>query len=186
MKRLGRVHRHPVLLLWLTAVWVGLWGSATAANLAGGVAAAVVLLLILPLPETSPTGRVRLFGLARYAVFFLGELVKASLGVVVQVLHPRRELRQAVVTVDAAGASDRLITMIANSISLTPGTLSLHVDRERSLIYVHALDVGGAGGVEGARRSLERLVRLAVQAAGTPENLRRLDAANHRREVPSP
>lgn len=185
MTRLRRLRRHPVLLLWLTAVWVGLWGSPSAANVAGGVATAVVLLLILPLPDAGPTGRVRPLALIRYAVFFVGELVKASVVVVVQVLHPRRRLQQAVLTVDAAGASDRLLTMIANSISLTPGTLSLHVDRERSLIYVHALDVGGTGGVEGARRSLQRLVRLAVRAGGTPEHLRRLEEPDRGREVSS-
>jgi multicomponent Na+:H+ antiporter subunit E len=183
--RAAHVGRHPALVGWLALVWVGLWGSVTVANVLGGLVVAVALLWLLPLPEDAEPGRVRPGALLRFVAFFAVELVKASLIVVWQVLRPRGELRQAVLAVDAVGASDRLLTLVANAISLTPGTLTLEVDRERSILYVHALDVGGPEGVERARRSIERLERLAILAIGTPECLERLDASTRRREVGS-
>ncbi len=185
MSRLAHVRRHPVLVAWLTLVWVGLWGSVTAANVLGGLLVAVGLLAALPLPESAEPGRVRAVPLLRFVAFFAAELVKASLIVTWQVLRPGGQLRQAVIAVDAVGASDRLLTLVANSISLTPGTLTVEVDRERSVLYVHALDVGGPEGVERARRSIQALERLAILAVGTPECLARLDAVTRRREVGS-
>lgn len=177
------LRRHPFILLWLTLVWVGLWGSPTAANVLGGLAVAAVLLALLPLAEESAQGRVRWPALLRYVGFFAVELVRASLIVVWQVLRPGGELRQAVIAVDALGASDLLLTVVANSISLTPGTLTLEVDRERSVLYVHVLDVGGPEGVERARRSIEHLERLAILALGSQESLDRLAENERRREV---
>jgi multicomponent Na+:H+ antiporter subunit E len=193
VSRLAHVRRHPFVALWLSVVWVGLWGSVTAANVLGGVAVAVALLVLLPLPEDAGSVRVPSSGsgpaqvqplaVVRYLVFFAVELVKASLIVVWQVLRPGGELRQAVIAVDAIGASDLLLTVVANSVSLTPGTLTVEVDRERSVLYVHVLDVGGPEGVDAARRSIERLMRAAVHAIGSQDNLDRLEAAARRREV---
>ena len=176
-----RLTRSPAMLLWLTVVWVGLWGSVTPANVLGGLGVAAVLLVLLPLGEHSRQGRLRLLPLLRFVGFFAVELVRASAVVVWQVLKGGRP-QQAVLAVGAAGATDRLLTLVANAISLTPGTLTLEVDRERSVLYVHALDVGGPDGVARARRSIERLEHLAVLAIGTDEARQRVARA---REVGS-
>ena len=174
MSRLAAVRRSPWLVLWLTAVWVGLWGSVTAANVLGGLAVAVLLLLLLPLPAVEDQGRVRPLALLRFTGVFAVELVRASAIVTWQVLRPRGTLRPAVLALEAPGASERLLTVVADVISLTPGTLTLEVDRERQVLYVHALDVGGPDGVEDTRRSLRRLLLLAAQALGPEETARRL------------
>lgn len=178
-RRLGvvsRVTAHPWLAGWLTAVWVGLWGSLTPANVLGGLAVAVVLLVALPLPEHPDQDRFRPLALAGFVAFFAVELGQATLVVAWQVLRPRGELRQAVIAVDIVETSDLVLTLVANAISLTPGTLTLEVDRDRSVLYVHVLDVGGPGGVEDVRRSIRRLERRAVRAIGPPESLAALDA----------
>jgi multicomponent Na+:H+ antiporter subunit E len=174
-----RLTGHGVLLGWLTVVWVALWGSLTPANVLGGLAVAVVLLLLLPLPRVASEGGVRPLALARFVLVFLWELVKASATVVRQVLRPRGELRQAVVAVPVVGVSDRLLTLLANAVSLTPGTLALEVDRPKGTLYVHVLDVGaGPGAADDVRRSIVRLERLAILALGSRECLRALDAAS--------
>ena len=158
-----------VLLLWLAAVWVALWGSVTPANVLGGLAVALVLLAVptrAAAPQPAGTrGRVRPLGLLRVAVVVAGELVRASLQVVVLVLRPRSQLRQAVVAVPVTGASDALLTLVANAISLTPGTLTLEVDRERRVLYVHVLQVGdGPDAVDRVRRDIAVLEGYAVRA----------------------
>lgn len=170
-----RLTSNGVLLVWLTGVWVVLWGSFTAANVLGGLAVATALLLLLPLPEVPRQGGLRPLALLRFLAVFLWDLVLASLTVVVQVLHPRKALRQAVVAVPVVGTSDRLLTLLANAVSLTPGTLALEVDRPRGVLYVHVLDIGdGERAVDDVRRSIVRLERLALLALGTPECLEAL------------
>lgn len=172
-----RLTRQGPLLVWLTLVWTALWGSFTAANLLGGLLLAGALLLLLPLPEVPALGRVRPVALARLLVAFLGALVTASASVVGLVLRRSSRPRQAVVAVPLVATSDQLLTLLADAVSLTPGTLTLEVDRPRSVLYVHVLDVGsGDDAVEAVRRSISRLERLAILALGTPESRRALDA----------
>jgi multicomponent Na+:H+ antiporter subunit E len=95
----SRLRAHPWLLLWLTAVWVGLWGSVSAANVLGGLAVAVVLVGALPLDEHPGSGILRPAAAVRFAAAFARDLVRATAQVAVLVAHPRRRLRQAVVAV---------------------------------------------------------------------------------------
>ncbi len=158
------------MIAWLTVVWVGLWGSLTPANVLGGLAVGAGVVALLPLTKVPSQGLVRPLALLRFLAFFGFDLVRASLSVVALVLRPRLELRQAVVAVPVRGASDRLLTLLANAISLTPGTLTLEVDRPRATLYVHVLDVGdGPDAVERVRASILRVERLAILAVGSPD-----------------
>ena len=163
-------------MLWLTVVWVGLWGSVTAANVLGGVAVALLLATALPLTEVPTAAVVRPLALLRFLAFFVVDLVRSSLQVAALVLGPRRALRQAVVAVPVRGASDSLLTLLANAISLTPGTLTLEVDRPGSTLYVHVIDVGE--GVDAVRADLLHIERLAILAVGSAD-VRRALAQDH-------
>lgn len=156
-----------ILLVWLTAVWVGLWGSLTPANLLGGLLVAGVLLRALPLQRSASPGRVRPLAVLRFLGVFLVALVQSSLEVAALVLRRRTQLHPAVIAVPVRGGGDRLLTLVANAISLTPGTLTLEVDPARAVLYVHVLDVGaGPDGLARARRGAERLERAAAHALG--------------------
>lgn len=159
-----------LLVLWLTVVWTGLWGSVTAANVLGGLALAVVLVVLLPLPSGGGHGVVQAGALLRFAGRFLVDLVVSSAQVLALVLRPRLSLRQGVVAVRVPGASEGLLTLLGNAISLTPGTLTLDVDLATSTLYVHALDVGdGPDGVRRLRQGLQDQASAAVRAVGTRE-----------------
>lgn len=172
-----RVTHQLPLLVWLVVVWTALWGSPTPANLLGGLAVGLVLLLALPLSHVDSPGIVRPAALLRFAGFFVVDLVRSSWQVVRLVLRPRGQLRQAVVAVPVRGASDQLLTLLANAVSLTPGTLTLEVDRPRSTLYVHVIDVGaGPQGVEAVRAKLLDVERLAIEAVGSAQCRRALAA----------
>ena len=158
------------LVAWLTVVWVGLWGSVTVANVLGGVVVSLVLVVLLP-PEPSPGPAVLApVPLLRFAVRFLADLVVSSVQVVRLVLRPRIALRQAIVSVQVPGASDTLLTVLADAISLTPGTLTVDVDPGTGTLYVHVLDVGpGTRGVERVRADLQDQARAAVRALGSAD-----------------
>lgn len=159
-------------VLWLTAVWVGLWGSVSAANVLGGLALAVVLLWLLPLPLPPAPDRavVRAGPLLRFTARFAVDLVVSSVQVAVLAVRPRVRLRPAVVAVPVRGASDTLLTVLADAISLTPGTLTIEVDRQSSTLHVHVLDVGaGPGAVDRVRAAVLEQGRRAVDALGSRE-----------------
>jgi multicomponent Na+:H+ antiporter subunit E len=178
--------RTAALVLWLTAVWVGLWGSVTAANVLGGLAVALVLVRLLPLAPSGPAGVVDPGAAVRFVGRFVVDLCVSTWQVAAIVLRPRRALRQGVLAVPVPGASDALLTLLGNAISLTPGTLTLDVDRTSSTLYVHALDLGeGPDGVRQQRQDLQDQAAAAVRAVGSAEARARLrsgsDAPGDRR-----
>jgi multicomponent Na+:H+ antiporter subunit E len=163
---------------WLTLVWVGLWGSVTAANVLGGLAVAAALLVLLRPEPSDARAVVAPLALLRFSLRFAADLVVSSLQVVRLVLRPRTDLRQGVVSVRVPEASDTLLTLLADAISLTPGTLTLDVDRVSATLYVHCLDVGdGPEAVERLRADLRDQAAAAVRAVGSDAARRHLGAA---------
>ncbi|MEK6476767.1 Na+/H+ antiporter subunit E [Catalinimonas sp. 4WD22] len=76
-------------------------------------------------------------------LFFLKELVIANLRVSYEVLTPRYRLKPAVISVPLIIDTDLEIMMLANMITLTPGTLSIDVAEDHKYLYVHTLYSGG-------------------------------------------
>ncbi|WP_323674901.1 Na+/H+ antiporter subunit E [Halorubellus sp. PRR65] len=75
----------------------------------------------------------------KYATVFLWELVTANVDVARRVLAPSMPIDPDVIEVPLRVETDLAITTIANSITLTPGTLTMDYDAERNSLYVHAI-----------------------------------------------
>jgi len=91
---------------------------------------------------------VRLFWLIIYAVFFVCSVIKANVDVAYRILHPAMPIRPGIVKVRTTLRSPAAITLLSNSIALTPGTLSINAG-EDGILYVHWINVK-ATDVEGA------------------------------------
>ncbi|WP_254831671.1 Na+/H+ antiporter subunit E [Haloglomus salinum] len=77
---------------------------------------------------------------ARYIAVFVRELLTANVDVAYRVLAPSMPIEPDVVAVPLRVESDAAITTIANSITLTPGTLTMDHDAETNTLYVHAIN----------------------------------------------
>lgn len=74
------------------------------------------------------------------AWLFLYELVLSAWKVAVMVVSPDMKLKPGIFAYPLMVDRDSEITLLANLITLTPGTLSVDVSEDRSVLYVHALD----------------------------------------------
>lgn len=72
-----------------------------------------------------------------YLVKFTWELIKANLNVAYIVIHPHLPIKPGIVKVKTKLKRDSALTMLANSITLTPGTLTVDVDVDNQILYVH-------------------------------------------------
>jgi multicomponent Na+:H+ antiporter subunit E len=97
--------------------------------------------------------RVRLARLPGFLGFLLKEIVVANLKVAAAVLAPAGRLRPAIVAVPLTLDRDAEIALLANLITLTPGTLSLDVSPDRRTLYVHAMATAGP---EELRREIQQ------------------------------
>jgi multicomponent Na+:H+ antiporter subunit E len=162
-------HETAATVAALVAVWVLLWGELSVGNVVSGVAVAAALLVAFPLePLPHVDHQIRPLALARLLVLFAVELVLSTLTVARDVLAGPSRVRSGIVAcplrVDAPG----LITLLANLLALSPGSMPIHVERDPPVIYLHVLRLRDPDEV---RRRVARLEGLAVAAAGSPAAL---------------
>ena len=130
-----------LLNLLLALLWAAAVGSVDPAHLAVGFAAGYFALW-LARPVLGATGYFsRLPRAVGFAVFLVWELVLSNLRVAWDVLTPRAYRRPGVIAVPLEASTDVEITLLANLVTLTPGTLSLDVSPDRRVLYVHGMFV---------------------------------------------
>ena len=76
-----------------------------------------------------------------YIPLFIWECIKANIDVAYRVSHPDLPINPGIVKVKTLLKSDTALTFLANSITLTPGTMSVDIDRENGFLYIHWIDV---------------------------------------------
>jgi multicomponent Na+:H+ antiporter subunit E len=136
MKRF--LHFLILLVIWLMLTWSLQWQE---------VAVGIVIALIaeLMLGDIFPSGAVkifyphRLFWLVVYAVEFIGYVIKANFDVAYRVLNLYLPIRPGIVKVRTKLKTDMARTFLANSITLTPGTLT--VDCVGDHLYIHWINI---------------------------------------------
>jgi multicomponent Na+:H+ antiporter subunit E len=172
--------RTPVLVVWLTALWVLLWGELTLSNVAAGVMVALLVVVFAWPTGTRFTASTSFHPLAalRFLAYFAGQLVISNLVVAREIVTPGSSLNRAIVAVPMHTSSAAINTLVANCVTLTPGTLTVDVRAPEPgtagvpTLYIHALHFVDA---ESARRDVYRLERYAVAAFGDRSRRAALD-----------
>ncbi len=136
MKRF--VHFLLLLGIWLLLTWSLKWQEVLV-----GVIVALIAELVLgdifPVDAVKVLSPVRFFWLVVYAIKFLGYVVKANFDVAYRVLNINMPIKPGIVKVRTKLKTDMARTFLANSITLTPGTLS--VDLVDDHLYVHWINI---------------------------------------------
>ncbi len=83
----------------------------------------------------------RVLHFVKFGLIFLVEFIVANYQVVKLVLTPSPRFRPGLIAVPLRARTDFEITSLANSITLTPGTIAVHVSDGRDTIIIHALNV---------------------------------------------
>lgn len=91
-------------------------------------------------------------------LLFTWELTKSVREVCLTVLSPSRCTHSAIVAVPIDLKSDRGITLLANMITLTPGTTSLHVSDDKKTLFVHVMNLADDS-VEQIKAGFERRIK---------------------------
>lgn len=130
-----------ILTLVLALIWASVTGIFTLVNLLFGAAIGVVALVLLRDQMVRPRALVQFRRGFVLFVVFLRELVLSAVRVAATVLDPamHSRLRPAFVAVPIDLETDGEITLLANLITLTPGTLTIDVSEDRKTLYVHVL-----------------------------------------------
>jgi multicomponent Na+:H+ antiporter subunit E len=104
----------------------------------------------------------RLFFWLVYLWIVAREIWFSAVSVTRLALGPLDRLRSGFVAVPMEARSDIEITTLANSITLTPGTITVHVEPDERTIIVHAIDIGQDP--EDVRRSIQDVLEANILA----------------------
>ncbi len=148
--------------LLMAIVWAAVTGSATLLNLIFGFVLSTLTLGLIR-EQVNGTGYLtRSFRVASLAWLFFVELAKSAWKVALMVVSPKVDIKPGIFAYPLTVTRDFEITLLANLITLTPGTLSVDVSEDRKTLYVHAIDCSDP---EAARRDIadgfERKIREA-------------------------
>ena len=141
MKLLRRVFPHPLLTLLLTGVWLLLVNSYSHNSLLFGLFLGIVIPFITqPYWPNRPTLR-RPFKVIEYLLVVMWDIVAANIVVARIVLFKSNEARKpAWISVPLELRTPEAITVLAGTITMTPGTVAADVSAEGHALLVHCLD----------------------------------------------
>jgi multicomponent K+:H+ antiporter subunit E len=131
----------PYLSLMLLVVWLLMNNSMSP----GQILLGLIFALLIPLGTSSmrkkqPTLKKPLSA-AKYLLMLMGDIIVSNVEVAIQVLGPVRKITPGFIAVPLDITQDLPITLLASSISLTPGTVSIEVSEDKRWLYVHVLNL---------------------------------------------
>lgn len=122
----------------LTVLWLVLWRDPSVANVLSGLVVATVVSTLSTRPGTHHM--IRPFALVRFAAYFAWKLLEANVVLAREVVTPQNSIHTGIIAVPLPGYDEFVVTIVANAVSLTPGTLTLEATKTpEPVLYVHVL-----------------------------------------------
>ena len=125
----------------LSIAWAALLGEFSTVNMISGFVFGYFMLWLMQSLWGTTNYSNKLWRIIIFVAYFLKELVIANVRVAYSVLAPNNRMRPGIAAIPLDIKSDAEITMLANLITLTPGTLSLDVSDDRKVLYVHGIHI---------------------------------------------
>ncbi|MFT3797909.1 Na+/H+ antiporter subunit E [Microbacterium sp.] len=173
---LASLWRQLPFFIWLVALWMLLWGQFTVLSLVTGVVVAVFVTRVFRLPPVELSGRVDPWWGVVFVAEFLVALVRGSLTVAWQVLTPGQP-GAAIIGVPLVTDDDLIMTHVAVTASLIPGSLIVDIDRDRRILYLHVIGVRGEADVQRQRADVQHWEERIVRAVGSRAQVAAVRAA---------
>jgi len=132
-----------LVVIVLALVWVTITGNFNELNLLLGAAIGASALWFVREQIARPDLLRRIRRVLALVLLFFYELALSAVRVAILVLSPdlKSKLKPGIIAFPLTAKTDHEITLLANLITLTPGTLSVDVSEDRKFIYVHAISV---------------------------------------------
>ena len=177
------VWRQLPLLVALIALWVLLWDHVDPLTIVTGIVLAIAVTRVLYLPPVLLSGRFNPWRALLLGLRMMFDVVVASLQVAFYAIDPRWKPMNAIIAVQLLTRSDLVTTLTAEAISIVPGTVVVDIDRERGLLYLHALGTRTEADLERAHRNVLGTEERIVLAIGTREQAASVLAARRDRRT---
>lgn len=155
-----------ILLNFLIAfVWMFLSSSMTYTTFVIGY---IIGFLLLVVTRRFFKGRLyisKLWAAFKLTILFFKELTKSNISVLLLVIKPKLDIKPRIFALPTDLEHDWEITVLSSLITLTPGTIVVHVSDDQNILYIHAID---AADVEDAIYSIKNTFEMAIKEVSRP------------------
>ena len=169
---LWRLWQQLPLLVLLIPLWMLLWGELSWLSLLSGIVVAFFVSLVFYLPPVALSGRLNPFWAIVFFGWFLYEVVLGSVQVAWFAFRARGLRGNAIVEAPIKTQSDLVATLTSIVITLIPGSVVVEIDQDRSVMFLHVIDIVDEDGAEQLRAKVRSIERGLVRAIGSAEDLR--------------
>lgn len=160
-----RLIPHPVLSLFLLTIWLLLNNTIAFGHILLGGTLAILIPFITAgfWPEEVPIQKP--FAVFRFVIIVMWDIVVANFTVAKLILMPTRRLRPAFISMPLDIRSPLGISILANTISLTPGTVSCELTADHKVLLIHSLHVDDIdGSIKEMKQRYERPLMEILQS----------------------
>jgi multicomponent Na+:H+ antiporter subunit E len=155
--------------------WVLLWNDWSVGNVVNGIIVATVVTALLPLPVVHLGARVRWLRLGGFLLRFLRDLTVASFLIAWQAIRPRSQDDSSIIGVRLRSDSELIMAIVAEMVSLSPGSLAIEIEPSTRTIYSHVLSADTDADVAKFRHDVLDLEARLIRAIGSPSDRALLD-----------
>jgi multicomponent Na+:H+ antiporter subunit E len=148
--------------LLLAVIWMGVTGAFTLPNFALGFVFGLFAMFVLREHISAGGYFIRTRRIVSLALLFIRELVMSAVKVARMVMSPDMQLKPGIFAYQTELKTDGQIVLLANLITLTPGTLTMDVSDDKRTLYIHAVDCSDIEATRAdIRNGFERKIREA-------------------------
>jgi multicomponent Na+:H+ antiporter subunit E len=156
------------LSLWLVLLWLMLWADISVANVVSGVLVAIVVVALtrriaVPYPDAGGY-QISPIGLVVFVAHVVWSLVKSNLFLAWEIVTPTNTIATGTVEVPLRSTSPAIAMAVSNVVTLTPGTVTVGVADDSSMLVIAVLHLADPDEV---RSEVRRTEQLAIRAFGS-------------------
>lgn len=160
----ARNRLHPSFVVWITLLWLLLMGEVSVANVVGGLAVALAIVLFLPLPAMPVAETHISWGkLVLHQVVWVVELLQASVKVAWLALRPEAPPKTAILAVPMRVESELVLSYAVLLYNLQPGGAVTDIDIANRMLTIHVLDAPNEDAIEREIAAVATLERRMIE-----------------------
>lgn len=164
MKSLPITNRIAIFIMSLAA-WLLMTSFTDLQEIIAGIVVALLVSILSGVLLSSTKIRIgfkKIYRLVIYFLILIWEMMKANFYMVSLILRPKLPVNPGIVKIKTGLKNDTALTILANSITLTAGTLTIDVDQAKGFLYVHCIRMPGrdtAGNTTAIGEKFEKRLR---------------------------
>ncbi|MCM3745462.1 Na+/H+ antiporter subunit E [Sporosarcina luteola] len=148
-----------LLNFFIAVIWMFMTSSLTASTFIIGFLIGLLLIFITRRFFKSRLYIWRLWAAIKLALLFFKELTLSNISVLMLVIRPKLKLQPMIFAMPTELEQDWEITLLSSLITLTPGTIVLHVSDDQRILYIHAIDVDDVDeAIDSIKNSFEKAI----------------------------